>query len=106
MIDTAPRTRRQPRSVAGMRVVEAIRFGGPEVLVPGEAPDPVAGPGQVVVGVSVAGVLSVDAQSRRGNGSARFPVTPPYVPGYAVAGRVVSAGDGVDRSWLGRDVVA
>jgi NADPH2:quinone reductase len=35
-----------------MRVVQAARFGGPEVLVPSEAPDPLAGPGQVVVDVS------------------------------------------------------
>ena len=37
-----------------MRVVRAAEFGGPEVLVPGEAPEPAAGPGQVVVAVSVA----------------------------------------------------
>ncbi|HEY0807295.1 MAG TPA: NADPH:quinone reductase, partial [Pseudonocardiaceae bacterium] len=37
-----------------MRVVLATRFGGPEVLVLGRAPDPTAGPGQVVVEVSVA----------------------------------------------------
>ncbi len=37
-----------------MRVVQATKFGGPEVLVVGEAPEPVAGPGQVVVEVSVA----------------------------------------------------
>jgi NADPH2:quinone reductase len=37
-----------------MRVVQVTRFGGPEVLVTSEEPDPVAGPGQVVVDVSVA----------------------------------------------------
>jgi NADPH:quinone reductase len=88
-----------------MRVVQATRFGGPDVLVVTEAPDPVAGPGQVVVDVSVAGVLTVDAQIRRGQGSARFPVQPPYVPGYGVAGPVASVGDGVDPGWLGRRVV-
>src|SRR5215471_12822435 len=31
--------------VAIMLVVEATRFGGPQVLVPHEVPDPVAGPG-------------------------------------------------------------
>jgi len=29
-----------------MRVVRAAEFGGPEVLVPGIAPEPAAGPGQ------------------------------------------------------------
>jgi hypothetical protein len=32
-----------------MRVVRAAEFGGAEVLVPGQAPEPAAGPGQVVV---------------------------------------------------------
>ena len=88
-----------------MRVVRATRFGGPEVLVTGEAPDPVAGPGEVVVGVSVADTLHLDTVIRRG----RFPfpvVEPPYVPGGGVAGEVASVGEGVDGTWVGRRVVA
>jgi NADPH:quinone reductase-like Zn-dependent oxidoreductase len=50
-----------------MRVVQATRFGGPEVLVPSEAPDPLAGPGQVVVDVSAVSVLFVETQIRRGH---------------------------------------
>ena len=49
-----------------MRVIQATRFGGPEVLVTTEVPDPVAGPGQAVIGVSVADVLFVDMPIRRG----------------------------------------
>lgn len=49
-----------------MRVVRAIGFGGPEVLVPGEAPDPATGQGQVVVDVEVAGMTFVETQIRRG----------------------------------------
>jgi NADPH2:quinone reductase len=89
----------------GVRVVEVTRFGGPEVLVPGWAPDPVAGAGQVVVGVQAADVLFVDAVIRYGLGEGHFPVRPPYVPGNGVAGRVVSAGEGVDPGWVGRQVV-
>jgi hypothetical protein len=37
------------REVMVMLMVEAVRFGGPQVLVARHAPDPVAGPGQVVV---------------------------------------------------------
>lgn len=74
-----------------MRVIEAKAFGGPEVLVPSEAPDPVAGPGQVVVAVSVVDVLFVETEIRRGLGGEYFPVQPPYVPGSGVAGTV---GDG------------
>jgi PPOX class F420-dependent enzyme/OxyR family protein len=49
-----------------MRVVRAAEFGGPEVLVPGKAPEPAAGPGQVVVEVSIAPVLFLDTQIRSG----------------------------------------
>ena len=33
-------------------------------------------------------------------------MTPPYVPGGAVAGRVRAVGHGVDPGWVGREVVA
>src|SRR6266545_4681327 len=88
-----------------MRVVEVTRFGGPEVLVPTEAADPVAAPGQVVVDVSAADVLFVETRIRRGGGGRYFDVTPPYVPGGGVAGRVRSVGEGVDPGWVGRPVV-
>jgi len=88
-----------------MLVAEATRFGGPEVLVARQAPDPVAEPGQVVIEVAAADVLFVEAQVRRGWGQEYFPVRPPYVPGDGVAGTVVAVGTGVDRGWLGRRVV-
>ncbi|MFC7648683.1 zinc-binding dehydrogenase [Streptosporangium lutulentum] len=81
------------------------RFGGPEVLVAGQAPDPAAGPGQVVVGVSVADILSVEVQLRSGWGAEYFNLSPPYVPGSGVGGRVISVGEGVDSTWVGRHVV-
>jgi NADPH:quinone reductase len=80
------------------------RFGGPGVLVAQEAPDPVAGPGDVVVAVRAADVLWVETVIRRGDGRPDWPMTPPYVPGNAVVGRVLSVGDGVDPSWVGRAV--
>ncbi|MFC5752863.1 zinc-binding dehydrogenase [Actinomadura rugatobispora] len=89
-----------------MRVVQAVRFGGPEVLVPGEAPDPVAGPGQVVVEVSVAGITFVETQIRRGVDRWHAKPELPYVPGGLVAGRVGSLGEAVDPSWSGRRVLA
>jgi len=89
-----------------MQVVQAIRFGGPEVLVTSEAPDPVAGPGQVVIDVSVAPVLMLETQIRRGWGGEYFTVKPPYVPGSGVAGEVISVGEGVDAGWAGRRVVS
>lgn len=89
-----------------MKIVEVTRFGGPEVLVAGRAPGPEAGPGQVVIAVSVVDVMSIDAQLRAGWGREWFPARPPYVPGTGVAGRVVSVGDGVEAGWAGRRVAA
>ncbi|OLF15953.1 zinc-binding dehydrogenase [Actinophytocola xanthii] len=88
-----------------MRVVRAVRFGGPEVLVPDQEPEPVAGPGQVVVEVSVVAIDFVQTQLRSGWTPGPPLPTPPYVPGSSIAGRVGSVGEGVDRAWLGRRVV-
>lgn len=91
-----------------MVVVRAVRvheFGGPEALRPEEIPEPVAGPGQVVVGLDVADVILLDTLLRRGWGGEFFPRHPPYVPGGGGAGRVLSVGEGVDPAWLGRRVV-
>ena len=87
-------------------VVEADRFGDPEVLKVRRVPDPAAGPGQVVVRVAAADVLFVDAVIRSGLGQDYFPIRPPYVPGNGVAGLVVATGEGVDPAWEGRAVVA
>lgn len=88
-----------------MRVIEAERFGPPEVLVERGRPDPVAGAGEVVVDVVVADVLFLDTAIRGGAG-AGWGISPPYVPGNGVAGRVGSAGAGVDPGWVGLRVVA
>jgi NADPH:quinone reductase len=89
-----------------MQVAMVTAFGGPEVLVPGEVPDPVAGRGQAVIDVAVADVLWVETMIRRGAGGDYFTMRPPYVPGNGVAGRVRAVGAGVDPTWIGRDVVA
>ncbi|WP_425415314.1 zinc-binding dehydrogenase [Pseudonocardia acaciae] len=89
-----------------VRAVRVREFGGPEVLVAEEVADPVAGPGQVVVGMAAADVIYLDTLLRGGWGGDYFPLEPPYVPGGGGAGRVLSVGEGVDRGWLGRRVVA
>ncbi len=89
-----------------MRAIEVSRFGGPEVLTLSERPDPVPEPGQTLVASSASDVLFVDSMIRSGRGLDYFPIRPPYIPGNGVGGAVVGLGEGVDASWLGREVVA
>ncbi|WP_433208191.1 zinc-binding dehydrogenase [Dactylosporangium sp. CS-047395] len=89
-----------------MRAIEVARFGGPEVLVPVDVPDPVPGPGQVAVAVGAADTLWLETQVRAGRGGPFFPTEPPYRPGVGVAGTVTTVGSGVDPQWIGRRVVA
>ena len=70
-----------------MRVVKATRFGGPEVLETDAAPDPIVGPRDAVIDVSVAPILFLETQIRRGRGTDWFPAKPPYIPGGGVTVR-------------------
>ncbi|MFD3688658.1 zinc-binding dehydrogenase [Nocardiopsis sp. NPDC058631] len=88
-----------------MRAVRVDGFGGPEVLVAREVPEPEAGPGQVLVEVAAANVMYLDTLVRGGWGLDYFPVEPPYVPGAGVAGTVVRTGEGVDPARVGAVVV-
>ncbi|SDU72601.1 zinc-binding dehydrogenase [Jiangella alkaliphila] len=89
-----------------MHAIEVREFGGPEVLIARELPDPVAGPGQVVVGLAAADVIYLDTLLRGGWGGEHFPINLPYVPGGGGAGTVLTVGDGVDPAWVGRRVLA
>lgn len=81
-------------------------FGGPEVLTPVTAPDPQAGPGQVLIRTLAAGVTFVDTQIRAGRPPWPGPLPAlPLVLGNGVAGVVVAAGDDASQGLLGRTVV-
>ncbi|MEU6063809.1 zinc-binding dehydrogenase [Streptomyces sp. NPDC047082] len=87
-----------------MRAVRIDEFGGPEVLVPVEVPDPVAGPGQVLVRVVAAGVNRADALVRAG--SYHRAGRPPLIPGVEGAGTVAAVGEGVTGFAVGQRVLA
>lgn len=87
-----------------MRAVQVREFGGPEVLEPVDLPDPVPGAGEVLVEVAAADVMFLDTRLRSGWGTGFFDVRPPYVPGGAIAGTVISVGEDVDPSWIGKRV--
>ncbi|MFB4310646.1 zinc-binding dehydrogenase [Actinomadura sp. GTD37] len=89
-----------------MRAVWLREFGGPEVLVPGEAPDPVAGEGQALVEVEFVNITFVETQMRSGSGPAPVKLEPPVIPGNGVGGVVTAVGAGVDGALVGRRVVS
>jgi NADPH:quinone reductase len=89
-----------------MRVIEVREFGGPEVLTPGSRPDPVAGPGEVVVGIEFATVNPSDLSARSGNTHRRVPGMPlPFVPGWDLSGTVLAVGEGARRFTPGDRVI-
>jgi NADPH2:quinone reductase len=88
-----------------MRAVWLTEFGGPEALVAGDAPEPEAGPGQVLVEVAFANVTFVETQFRA-NGFGPSAASLPVIPGNGVGGVVTSVGDGVSTDLVGRRVVA
>ncbi len=87
-----------------MKAVEISRPGGPEVLRLVERPDPVPGPGDVLINVAAAGVNRPDAMQREG----KYP--PPKgasdIPGLEVSGRIAAIGPGVTRWRAGDEVMA
>jgi len=70
-----------------VRAIVVERPGGPEALTLMDVPEPVAGPGEVLVAVEAAGVNPVDAGNRSDPSWAG--VATPYVVGYELAGHVV-----------------
>lgn len=88
-----------------MKAIQMTEQGGPEVLALVEVPDPVAGPGQVLIRVTSAAVNFSDVMRRRGDD---YPVpTPlPFTPGAEVAGTVLALGAGVDGPAVGTPVFA
>ncbi len=81
--------------LAAVLAVRAARFGGDDPLANLEVadlPDPVAGPGEVLIAVGAASLNHHDLWTLRGVGSRRF--TEPQVLGCDAAGTVLAYGDG------------
>ncbi|MEU4690544.1 NADP-dependent oxidoreductase [Actinoplanes sp. NPDC023714] len=80
--------------------VVAAALGGPEVLQVTELPEPEAKPGQVVVRIRAVGVNPADVAATTGQ-IPLGPDTPPFSPGWDIAGEVVSAGPGTTEFGVG-----
>lgn len=87
-----------------MRAFQVRRFGPPENLELRELPDPMPGPGEVVLRVRAIGLNFADCMARQGV-YPRVP-RPPFVPGMEVTGEVLTAGDGVAEPRPGARVMA
>jgi putative PIG3 family NAD(P)H quinone oxidoreductase len=85
-----------------MHAVVITEPGGPEVLRWLEVPDPVPGPGEVVIDVAAGGVNRADLMQRQGHYPPP-PGAPPY-PGLECSGRIRAVGEGV-TSWHPGDEV-
>ncbi|GAA2444858.1 zinc-binding dehydrogenase [Actinomadura vinacea] len=77
-----------------MRAIQITEFGGPEVLNVAEVPEPVAGPGQLLIEVSRAGVNYADTHQAEDSY-----LSSPELP-------LVPGGEAVGRTSDGRRVVA
>jgi len=89
-----------------MKAIVVHEYGGPEELKFEEYPDPVAGPGEVLVRVAAASVNPIDCQRRAGLTTAFYPMHFPGLIGIDVAGTVVKTGPGVDSFSAGDQVFA
>lgn len=67
-----------------------------------DAPDPIPGPGEAVVALKAAALNHRDLWIQKGQyAGLKFPI----ILGSDGCGRVVTCGEGVDHSWLGREVI-
>jgi putative PIG3 family NAD(P)H quinone oxidoreductase len=87
-----------------MRAVTLPAYGGPEVLTPADVPDPVAGPGEVVVDIAATAVNRADLLQRMGFYEPP-PGSSPY-PGLECSGVIRTLGDGVEGWAVGDEVCA
>lgn len=81
-----------------MKAILLTGFGGPDMLRYGDAPDPVAGPGDIVVDVYAASINAADSKVRRG---AYGDMTFPHILGRDFSGVVSAVGAGVDDLTVG-----
>jgi NADPH:quinone reductase-like Zn-dependent oxidoreductase len=95
-----------PHKETNMKAIVVHQYGGPEVLKFEEYPDPVAGPGEVLVRVAAASVNPIDCKRRAGLTKDFYPMTFPGLIGVDMSGTVVKLGPGVEDFSVGDQVFA
>jgi NADPH:quinone reductase-like Zn-dependent oxidoreductase len=89
-----------------MKAIVVHEYGDPEVLKFEDYPDPVPGPGEVLVRVVAASVNPIDCKRRAGLTKDFYPLTFPGLIGIDLAGAVVKIGPGVEGFSVGDQIFA
>jgi len=89
-----------------MKAVVVHQYGGPDVLKFEEYPDPVPGPGEVLVRVAATSVNPIDYKRRAGLTKDFYPMQFPSLIGVDIAGTVFKLGPGVEGFSVGDQVFA
>jgi NADPH:quinone reductase-like Zn-dependent oxidoreductase len=89
-----------------MKAIVVHQYGGPDVLKFEDYPDPVPGPGEVLVRVAAASVNPIDYKRRAGLTKDFYPMQFPSLIGVDIAGTVVQIGPGVEGFSVGDQVFA
>ena len=89
-----------------MKAIVVHEYGGPEVLKFEDYPDPVPGPGELLVRVAAASVNPIDYKRRAGLTKDFYPIRFPGLIGVDMAGTVVKLGPQVEGFSVGDQVFA
>jgi len=89
-----------------MKAVVVHEYGGPEVLKFEDYPDPVPGPGEVLVRVAATSVNPIDYKRRAGLMKDSYPLRFPGLIGVDIAGTVIKMGPGAEGFSAGDRVFA
>jgi NADPH:quinone reductase len=92
------------RETSGVKALLSTAVGGPETLVMSDLPDPVAGPGQLLVAVKACAINFPDVLIIED----KYQIKPPrpFAPGGEIAGVVEAVGEGVTGFKIGDRVSA
>lgn len=80
-------------------------IGSPDNLELREIPDPVAGPGELLIAVEAASIAPVDRGAVETGYGDKMPGTAPWILGWDLAGTVRAVGAGVEPELVGRRVL-
>ncbi len=84
-----------------MKAIQYSEHGSADVMQLVDLPDPLAGPGQILVKLEAASVTPFDWKLRAGKLASHFTLPMPSVPGRDGGGNVIAVGDGVTGFAIG-----